>query len=294
MKLLRGPIDYAQRGHLLLRDPGHRGEVFRFLEETLKEMVEQQDARGAGTYLSPVIDLLEGRKSLLVSPDPELQEKAREFFIRNAEVILKLAALARSGRERSSLLYAMVKFLPELAHELPSIYRLTVGGYLVLIHTLARSDEYGEGNCLALAVKGLYRWDGEDIVKTWGRSQEIQNILENLGEEDKKPYPWLKKMAIRLYPKLKKGSPPPYSLAFLLMTTTLLNTMRLALLSDGGRDLLWTLEREHGEEIKEEIENLGTLLFPQESSLIQEVTAFMEGRLKEEIKTFRRGESSLF
>ena len=287
MSLLKDAIDYAQRGHIFFKEPGLRGEVFRFLKDTLNDMAQRKTAKGAGTYLQPIINLLEGKKTFLITPDEELRGLAKQFFKENIDLILKLSALAKNGHERESLIYMIIKFLPDLGKNLQDIYRLMIKGYFVLIHTVYEAELYKEGNCLELAIRGLYRWDGEDLLNTWGKDQLVHEIKQRLTEKERKIYPEIVELV-----RKKDIEESDDMLSFLLFTTNLLNAIRLKLFNDYKKDRLYELFKEKINKITETVYSIG-LELSFDDKFCSEIISFLEQRIGKEIKYIKDSQEEL-
>ncbi len=294
MSLLRDAIDYAQRGHIFFKDPDLRKEVFLFLENTLKRMADEKKAKGAGTYLQPIINLLENKKTFLITPDKGLKKLAQDFFKRNVELILKLSALAKNGYERESLIYMIIKFIPEFAEELPKIYELMIKGYLILIHTIYEAKAYKEGGCVELAVRGLYRWDGEELLETWGKDQLVVDIKSQLGDKEKKINPNIEKLISKVLEEInqnKNKEELKKLFGFLLFTKNSLNTVRLKLLKDFKKDILYELVQEIKDKVIKMVHSIGSELFDEKNRLISEIDSFLENRLDKKIPYVKEEET---
>jgi hypothetical protein len=275
--MIRSYTDYAQRGHIYFQTPSLRREAFDFLGDRLDKLVRDHKADGAASILSIPRQFMEKKTGLIVRHmDDGLQREAEAFFVRNVESLLKLCALARNSWERFHTLYLIARFLPRLEEKAKGIKSShLIQGYL--------KDIKGKENkgCFALAVKGLYRWDGKDVLQDWNRVPDlIKAIQDEMSEDETRPYEPLLRHAKMIFEKLrdKKGQKQE-DILFLLFTSATLTAVRLRLLQEHGKDLLHAIRSQRQIELLESLNQNYALLFPEDGDDIGAVKTFISNRL---------------
>ena len=288
--MIRSYTDYAQSGHIYFQTPSLRREAFDFLGDRLNKLVRDHKADGAASILSIPRQFMEKKTGLIVRRvDDGLQREAEAFFVRNVESLLKLCALARNSWERFHTLYLIARFLPRLEEEAKGIKSShLIQGYLLFIHTLSHPELYikdikGKENkgCLAVAVKGLYRWDGKDVLQVWNRVPDlIKAVQDEMSEDETRPYEPLLRHAKMIFKKLrdKKGQKQE-DILFLLFTSATLTAVRLRLLQEQGKDILHEIQGQRQTELLESLSQNYALLFPEDEADIGAVKTFISNRL---------------
>ena len=58
---------------------------------------------------------------------------------------------------------------------------------------------------MELAVRGLYRWDGEELLETWGKDQLVVDIKSQLGDKEKKINPNIEKLISKVLEEINQN-----------------------------------------------------------------------------------------
>jgi len=290
--MIRSYTDFAQKGHIYFQTPSLRRDVFGFLEHRLDELVRNRSAVGATSLLSYPRQFVEKSPSLSIRDiDEELQQEAETFLHKNTESLLKLCALAGDPWERFHTLYLIARFLPQLSEKKGSINsNHLIQAYLLFIHTLSHPELYLKDKdgmesrgCFVLAVKGLYRWDGTEILKNWNTVPDLIKTVQNeVPEEGKKPHLPLVHHAKGILQKLQENQAPnEQDILFLLFTSTILTAVRLELFRKKEQDLLCQIQMQKNTEILDRLRGNYAILFPDNLSDLAQVKAFIVNRLGE-------------
>lgn len=288
--MIRSYTDYAQKAHIYFQTPPLRREAFEYLEGRLDDLVLKKNADGGASLLSNLERFLENRPSLSIRRiDEGLRQEAEDFFVRNTDSLLKLSALARDSWERFHTLYLIAHFLPQLEEKKGGIKSgHLIQGYLLFIHTLAHpelflKDTDGEQNkgCFVLAAKGLYRWDGKEILEKWNTIPDLlKTITAEIPVRGKRPYDAIllhgKKISDTLAGEKKQKAE---DLLFIFFTSAILSAIRLRLLREKKRDVLYEIWATKQDEILESLRGYHTLLFSEEPTFLGTLEAFIYGRL---------------
>ncbi|MCK4388900.1 MAG: hypothetical protein KAV83_01520 [Desulfobacterales bacterium] len=290
--MIRSYMDYAQKAHIYFQTPPLRSEAFDFLEGRLRELVLKKKADGGASLLSNLKRFLENRPSLSIRRvDEGLRQEAEDFFIRNIDSLLKLSALAGDPWERFHTLYLIARFLPQLEEKKVGIKSShLIQGYLLFIHTLSHPELYlkdvdgkEDKACFVLAAKGLYRWDGKGILQKWNTAPDLlKSITGGIASDAKRPYEPIMHHAKRICETLideKKQNEE--DLLFMFFTSGILSAVRLRLLKEKKKDLLYEIWTKKQEEILESLRGYHMLLFSDEPSVLGALEAFVSSRLGE-------------
>ena len=289
--MIRSYTDYAQKAHIYFQAPSLRQEAFGYIEEQLHEKVRKKEPTGGAALLSNLKQFMERQTSLAVRRvDEGLQGESENFFIRNIDSLLKLCALATDPWERMHTLYLIIRFLPELEEKQGKINsNHLIQGYLLMIHTLAHPELFineinGRENrgCYGMAIKGLFRWDGRDILKDWNTRPDVMKTVKNeIPEERKKHYPAISRHAGEIERGVRRKKGREEDILFLLFTTAELKAARLNILEKTGQDLLHENWEKNRENILNNLRRNHNLLFPEKASELKPVEEFIASRLKE-------------
>ncbi|MEW6666052.1 MAG: hypothetical protein AB1512_12625 [Thermodesulfobacteriota bacterium] len=290
--MIRSHVDYSRKGNVYFQTPSLRREAFEFLEARLQEKLTNKNPGGVSDLLSDVTRFLRKEPDLWIRHvDDGLVSAAEDFLVRNVDTIMRLCAMSRDPWDRYHSLYLMARFLPEVEAKHGGIRSIhLVQGYLLFIHTLSHPELFlrdAEGRetraCFVVAVKGLYRWDGLDILKTWNTAPDlIASIKEGMSDEGKKRQEPILRHAARIAAQIRhqKDGTPEDMLA-LLFTSALLVAARYRLLRDERRDLLHEIWTGKSAEVMSSLRGYHGRLFGEDLSDIGAVEAFIAGRLGE-------------
>jgi|LGVF01.1.fsa_nt_gb hypothetical protein len=290
--MIRSYTDYAQKAHIYFQTPPLRREAFEYLEERLDDLVLKKNADGGASLLSNLERFLENRPSLSIRRiDEGLRQAAEDFFVRNIDSLLKLSALARDSWERFHTLYLIARFLPQLKEKRGGIKSgHLIQGYLLFIHTLAHpelflKDEDGKENksCFVLAAKGLCRWDGKGILQKWNTTPDLlETITGEIPVDGKLPYDPILHYAKMVFETLTDETKQnEEDILFIFFTSGILTAIRLKLLREKKKDVLYEIWTKKQDEIIESLKGYHTRLFSEEPALLGALDAFISSRLGE-------------
>jgi len=273
--MLRDAMDFARNAHIYFQTPSLRDEVFNFILEQINKSIEEDKIESTSFWLSVISNILDG-VSEAARKDESLIKEAEKFFIKNIELIERVAAKSKGALSRHSSLYLLIKYLPILSkrEKIPFI-KEKIDTSILILHTLRYPEIYKEDpdrkedlRAIKLAIIGIFRWDlSSNFINGWIREESLIKFINELSKDKKEPYQEIIDETINIGKKFFQeinalsSQEEKQNLLFILFKNSSLKALRLYTLREKMRDIIYHNIIDKKEDLREELNKRIDILF---------------------------------